>query len=446
MTRERSSLRLTRERVSSRTMRCHAGGIKLGRKRPCWRRSAIHSASLMSVFLPGTALMWLRIDHHHLQMPFQDIEDGSPEHARTFHRYLATLLLREPIAQTHEICGHGAKGPACFAAFAVGRWGDEASHDCFLVDIQACASFVHDLHKSSPLHAGIHQCRQATGYRAWVKCSHTCFALRRATDAGAWRYPGHTVGQAHSASVKPTFDVGPALAQVYPILFHGLWCAPAHELLLANSLRIFVRAGVERGPLQSPFGFASSSENNCNTRRKKGTWHIMEVNRRDEKQEPERRLRIVQMSGEPAPTKTSERSHALDTRLQGRWLLLARGIWLALVILTLAIFGASLPVYVALLQTPCAGIACRNEALLTPEQASVLKEMGLSTGDYAAYTVAFTLASVVVCLVVSTVIIWRRSDDRMALIVALLLVTLGSSNATSVIHVSSSPWQVPNAF
>jgi len=62
-------------------------------------------------------------------MPFQDIEDGSPEHARTFHRYLATLLLREPIAQTHEICGHGAKGPAFFAAFAVGRWGDEASHD-----------------------------------------------------------------------------------------------------------------------------------------------------------------------------------------------------------------------------------------------------------------------------------------------------------------------------
>jgi hypothetical protein len=178
----------------------------------------------------------------------------------------------------------------------------------------------------------------------------------------------------------------------------------------------------------------------------KGTWHSMEVNRRDEKQEPERRLRIVQMSGEPAPTKTRERSHALDTRVQGRWLLLARGIWLALVILTLAIFFASLPVYVALLQTPCAGIACRNEALLTPEQASVLKGMGLSTGDYAAYTVALTLASVVVCLVVSTVIIWRRSDDRMALIVALLLVTLSSSNATSVIQVSSSPWQVPNAF
>ncbi|MGZ3618073.1 MAG: hypothetical protein ACXWOL_15190, partial [Ktedonobacteraceae bacterium] len=27
----------------------------------------------------------------------------------------------------------------------------------------------------------------------------------------------------------------PTFAQVYPILFHGRWCAPAHELLLANA-------------------------------------------------------------------------------------------------------------------------------------------------------------------------------------------------------------------
>ncbi|HYT34599.1 MAG TPA: hypothetical protein VEL69_06155, partial [Ktedonobacteraceae bacterium] len=53
----------------------------------------------------------------------------------------------------------------------------------------------------------------------------------------------HTVGQAHSASVKPTFDVGPALAQVYPILFHGLWCAPAHELLSANLLGWALKLG-----------------------------------------------------------------------------------------------------------------------------------------------------------------------------------------------------------
>ena len=55
--RVRSSMRLVRERVSSRKTRCQTGGIKLGRKRPIWSKSAIHSASLISVFRPGTALM-----------------------------------------------------------------------------------------------------------------------------------------------------------------------------------------------------------------------------------------------------------------------------------------------------------------------------------------------------------------------------------------------------
>ncbi len=195
--------------------------------------------------------------------------------------------------------------------------------------------------------------------------------------------------------------------------------------------------------MQSPFGFASSSENNCNTRRKKGTWHIMEVNRRDEKQEPERRLRIVQMSGEPAPTKTSERSHALDTRRPRRWLLLARGIWITLVVLSLGTSFASLPVYIARKQTLCAGTECTSGVLLTPAQAEVLKGIGLSLSDYAAYNLAFTLATIVVCLVVSTLIVWRRSDDRMAVLVALMLVTLGTLDATSTVAASSSPWRVP---
>jgi len=58
--------------------------------------------------------------------------------------------------------------------------------------------------------------------------------------------------------------------------------------------------------------------------------------------------------------------------------------------------------------------------------------------------VALTLASVVVCLVVSTLIAWRRPDDRMALIVALMLVTFGPIIATSSVSASPSPWRVPN--
>ncbi len=144
-------------------------------------------------------------------------------------------------------------------------------------------------------------------------------------------------------------------------------------------------------------------------------------------------------------TRSSHRSGAPDTRLRGRSLILARVGWITLIIFTLATFFASLPVYLAQMQTLCAGTACTFSQQLTPGQVGVLKGMGLSLGNYAAYTVALTLALVVVCLVVSTVIVWRRSDDRMAMLVALMLVTLGPISATSTLLVIPFPWQMPNA-
>jgi hypothetical protein len=154
------------------------------------------------------------------------------------------------------------------------------------------------------------------------------------------------------------------------------------------------------------------------------------------------------MNVQHAPTAMAEsRERYSPARLQGRWLLLARGGWITLVVLTLAIYFASLPVYVAQLQTICIGTygtVC-TYLQLTPEQGEALKGFGLSPGDYAASMVAFTLTSVVVCLVVSTVIIWRRSHDRMALLVALMLVTFGPiSGATITVPASLSPWQVPS--
>src|SRR5260221_5463538 len=120
---------------------------------------------------------------------------------------------------------------------------------------------------------------------------------------------------------------------------------------------------------------------------------------------------------------TESRDRQSYARLHGRWLMLARGLWISLVVLTLTIFLASLPMYLAQLQTPCTEIACEYQQL-THLQAETLKGMGMSLGAYAAFTIAIALASVMVCLVVSTLIIWRRSYDRMALFVALMLVTL----------------------
>ncbi len=148
------------------------------------------------------------------------------------------------------------------------------------------------------------------------------------------------------------------------------------------------------------------------------------------------------MNVEHGPTTMTEsREPHSYTRLHGRWLLLARGTWVALVVLTLTIFFASLPEYVAQLQTPCAGVCVYQQ--LSAEQVEMLKGFGFSPGDYATYTITLTLAIMVACLVVSTLIVWRRSDDRMALLVALMLVTFGPIYVTSSV-LPSSPLQIPN--
>jgi signal transduction histidine kinase len=155
---------------------------------------------------------------------------------------------------------------------------------------------------------------------------------------------------------------------------------------------------------------------------------------------------MVPMSGEPASTKTRKRSSALDTRMPGHPHVLTRGVWLALVVLTLAVFFVSLPVYLAQLQTICRGTygtACAYQQL-SPQQAEVLKGFGFSPSDYATYTIVLTLAIMLVCFVVSTLIVWRRSHDRMALLVALMLVTFGPIFVTTSVP-ASSPVQIPNA-
>jgi hypothetical protein len=132
-------------------------------------------------------------------------------------------------------------------------------------------------------------------------------------------------------------------------------------------------------------------------------------------------------------------------RLHGHWRLLARGGWITVVICTLGISFASLPVYLTQLHTPCAGSACSYQQL-TPEQVGALTGMGLSLSAYAAYIVVIALANIVVCVAVSTVIVLRRPEDRMAFIVALMLVTLGPIGVSESVAASSSPWQEPNHY
>jgi hypothetical protein len=139
-------------------------------------------------------------------------------------------------------------------------------------------------------------------------------------------------------------------------------------------------------------------------------------------------------------TRRSDRSGAPDTRLRGRRLILARVVWVAAVTLIVVPFLARLPAYYTLLQTVCTGAAC-GPGQPTFASAQAIQRLGLSVGTYAAFTLALTLASAFLCFVVSTVIFWRRSDDWMALLVALMVVATVTLNGNGV-YGSHSAWRV----
>jgi hypothetical protein len=144
-----------------------------------------------------------------------------------------------------------------------------------------------------------------------------------------------------------------------------------------------------------------------------------------------------------------QRRHEADTRLFGRWLLIGRGTWVSLALLTLASFVVLLPSYFAQLQTVCSDPTC---ALVQPssDSAQALQQFGLSVSGYATFTLMLTLATAVICFLVSGVIFWRKSDDWMALLVALTEVASGTLFVTYALLESQVSWQwlaiVSNVF
>src|ERR1051326_4616917 len=131
-----------------------------------------------------------------------------------------------------------------------------------------------------------------------------------------------------------------------------------------------------------------------------------------------------------------------DTRLYGHWLILARTAWLGVVVLIVGIFISSLPVFLAQLEITCAPATC-SFWQLTPPAAQALQELGFSGGAYAIYTLALVIVFGVIWLTSALVLFWRKSDDWMALLFALLFVLLGTAEVSEVVEASHSLWKVP---
>jgi hypothetical protein len=136
-----------------------------------------------------------------------------------------------------------------------------------------------------------------------------------------------------------------------------------------------------------------------------------------------------------------------DTRLYGHGLFIARSLWLVLVVLILAFFVVSIPVYFTQLQTLCQTASCAN-GQLTQNTTQALLSYNLSMSNYALFSVVITIVSALVWFIVAALLIWHKSNDWMVLLIALMLVMQGVYGAqgtysTNTVAGSSSVLQFP---
>jgi len=135
------------------------------------------------------------------------------------------------------------------------------------------------------------------------------------------------------------------------------------------------------------------------------------------------------------PTRSVEQRGEKDTRLHGRRLVLARVCWIVIAIFYLGMFAVSLPGLVMQLQTPCSS-SCADWQL-SPDAVRTLQHAGLTLGDYVAFSLVVVVVLTLTALAVVVLLLWRRSDDWMALLVSLMLLSFGPSSFTNPVLLSS---------
>ena len=116
-------------------------------------------------------------------------------------------------------------------------------------------------------------------------------------------------------------------------------------------------------------------------------------------------------------------SNAANTRLTGSWLIIARVVWLVLVIPSLGLFLASLLVsYQQMLKVCVDPVTCNLSGALPAQMQQSLATIGFSVSGYAALLTIFFVLIAAIWYAVGFLIFWRRSDDWLALLAAFFLV------------------------
>ena len=155
-------------------------------------------------------------------------------------------------------------------------------------------------------------------------------------------------------------------------------------------------------------------------------------------------LTLHNMEGPMNQTKASTESVDLavappvtNTRLSGRWLILARIAWFVVVLPALVLWIVYIPLGYVHYLTVCTQSFCQQQ-LATPEMVQALHSAGLSLQFYALYMTSFQILFTLVFCVIGIVIGWRKSDDWMALLVSITLIVFGTVLTTDYQQLAST--------
>src|SRR5438128_2008259 len=124
------------------------------------------------------------------------------------------------------------------------------------------------------------------------------------------------------------------------------------------------------------------------------------------------------------------------TKSNGSIPLPVRVAWGVLVVFTLVVFVVSLPEYHEHLQSLCQKNCAPGQ--LTPATVQALQNINLSMNTYALFRLILAMSHELVGIVVGGILIWRRSDDWMAFLVALMFIMIEALGT-----ISHSIWRFP---
>src|ERR1700752_2636117 len=116
-----------------------------------------------------------------------------------------------------------------------------------------------------------------------------------------------------------------------------------------------------------------------------------------------------------------------STILRGRWLILVRAVWLVVGALAVGLYIAGIQAEYRQLQLGCPTPLCASIGGVAPVELSLLEKSGLSPEFFAAYGIALELILTLVFVVVAALFFWKKSSDRLALFVSLVLLLFGTA-------------------